>query len=322
MAEMRKFLREMQFPDKSNREYKASVFTAYFGMPEHAADLYCALEHADHVGPEDITFTTLEGVLYMARKNDMAFTAKKKVLVIGEHQSTLNLNMPLRSAIYYGRTMERLVPQKDIYRSKRILIPTPEFYVFYNGTQKQPAERILKLSDSFLEKTDNPMLQLKVKMININPDVAHPILQRSRSLNEYSFFVQKIRDYIQEGEKRGDAIKYAMEACLAKGIMEDFIHDYGSEVVNMLFGEFNLEDAMDVWKEEAFEDGQAAGRIEGGERKLVEQICRKLKRGKIPEVIADELEEELSVIREICNTAKNYEPEYDSDQIYNAWKCR
>lgn len=108
----------------------------------------------------------------------MAFTAKKKVLVIGEHQSTLNLNMPLRSAIYYGRTMERLVPQRDIYKSKRILIPTPEFYVFYNGTQKQPAERILKLSDAFLEKTDSPMLQLKVRMININPSAGHPILQK------------------------------------------------------------------------------------------------------------------------------------------------
>lgn len=81
----------------TNREYKASAFTTYFGMPENAAKLFQALAHSEQVAPEDITFTTLEGVLYMARKNDMAFTVKRKVLVIGEHQSTLNWNMPLRN---------------------------------------------------------------------------------------------------------------------------------------------------------------------------------------------------------------------------------
>lgn len=230
-------------------------------MPEHAADLYRALEHGENVRPEDIAFTTLEGVLFLARRNDMAFTAKKKVLVIGEHQSTLNLNMPLRSAIYYGRTMERLVPQRDIYKSKRILIPTPEFYVFYNGTQKQPAERILKLSDAFLEKTDSPMLQLKVRMININPSAGHPILQKSRSLYEYSFFIQRIRECMKNGLTRGNAIKHAMNQCLAEGIMTDFIQDYGSEVTNMLFGEFNLEDAMEVWKEEAYGPEFDSGKV-------------------------------------------------------------
>ena len=145
----------------------ASAFTTYFGVPENAADLYRTLENCDSIAPEDITFTTLEGVLFMARKNDLAFTVQKKVLVIGEHQSTLNLNMPLRNAIYYGRTMERLIPPRDIYKTKQISIPTPEFYLFYNGTRDQPAERILRLSDAYLEKTDTPMLELMVKMINI-----------------------------------------------------------------------------------------------------------------------------------------------------------
>lgn len=122
----------------------------------------------------------------MARKNDMAFLAKRKVLVIGEHQSTINQNMPLRSAIYYGRTMEKLVPAKDIYKTRRIPIPTPEFYVFYNGTEKRPSEEILKLSDAYLDKTKKPMLELLVTVININLSANHPILQKCRPLYEYS----------------------------------------------------------------------------------------------------------------------------------------
>lgn len=249
--------------DKSNREIKSSTFTAYFGIPEHAADLYRGLEHSDNVGPEDITFTTLQGVMFMARKNDLAFTVRRKVLVIGEHQSTANENMPLRGAIYFGRTVEMLVPPREIYRTNRILIPTPEFYSFYNGRKDQPAERILKLSDSYLEKTDSPMLQLTVREININPSVNHPLLHKSRSVFEYSTFIQRIRDYIDSGVERGTAISYAMEDCVRDGVMTDFISRHGSEVRNMLFTEFNLEDAKEVWAEEAKEEGRSEGLKEG-----------------------------------------------------------
>ena len=83
-------------------------------------------------------FTTLSGILFMARKNDMAFTVKKKILVTSEHQSMLNANMPLRDAIYYGRTMEKLIEPKALYRTSLVPIPTPEFFVFYNGDKDFP----------------------------------------------------------------------------------------------------------------------------------------------------------------------------------------
>ncbi len=163
-------MEESKERNTSNREVKASAFTAYFGEPENAAQLFSAL-NGEEVKPEDIIYTTLEGVLFVARKNDMAFTVKNKILVISEHQSTINYNMPLRSIIYYGRTMEKLIEPKKIYREKRISIPTPEFYVFYNGDAPFPEESFMKLSDAYLEKTDNPMLELKVKVININLNV-------------------------------------------------------------------------------------------------------------------------------------------------------
>ena len=71
----------------TNKEVKSSAFAAYFGEPENAAKLFEALEPGVKVLPEEIDFTTLNGVLFMARKNDLAFTVKKKVLVISEHQA-------------------------------------------------------------------------------------------------------------------------------------------------------------------------------------------------------------------------------------------
>ena len=92
----------------SNRGVKDSAFTAYFGNPENASRLYAALGE-EEVSPEDIHYLTLEGVLFIARKNDLAFTVKNRVLVISEHQSTINENMPLRDLLYLGRTLEKLL---------------------------------------------------------------------------------------------------------------------------------------------------------------------------------------------------------------------
>lgn len=80
-----------------------------------------------------------------------------------------------------------------------------------------------------------------------------------------------------------------------------------------------------------FDDGYRAGEIEGqkqGEKqgrklgmdqKLIELSCRKLRKGKTPETIAAELEEGLELIQNICRTASSFAPEYDFDQVYDAW---
>lgn len=268
----------------SNREVKASVFTELFSDPENAAQLY----------------TALEGVLFVARKNDMAFTVKNRVLVISEHQSTLNQNMPLRSVIYYGRTMERLIEKRALYRNRLIPIPTPEFYMFYNGSGKFPSEKILRLSDAYLEKEGSPMLELTVKVININLPENHSILKKCRPLYEYACFIQRIRDYMGQGQERDAAIVHAVEDCEREGILADFVRKYGTEAINMLFTQFNMDDALEVRYEEGVEEGRAEGEL----LKLIKLVCRKLEKGKRADEIAEELEEEQKIIASICTVAK------------------
>lgn len=299
----------------TNRETKDSAFTAYFSEPENAAQLYSAL-NGTQVLPEDIHYTTLEGVLFVARKNDMSFTVKNKVLVISEHQSTINKNMPLRSAIYYGRTMEKLIEPKGLYREKRLLIPTPEFYVFYNGDTPFPEEDMMKLSDAYLEKADVPMLELIVKVININLPVNHDILKQCRPLYEYSWFIQKIKEYLHKGYNRDEAIIGAIKDCEKEGIMVDFVRKHGTEAVNMLFTQFNMEDALEVRYEEGFEDGEQKGRM----LNLIQLVCRKLQKGKSAEVIAEELEEDRAIIERICKAAEISNTYSDIEKIYEELK--
>ncbi len=242
----------------SNREVKDSAFTAYFGEPENASKLYSALGD-EEVTSDDITYVTLEGVLFVARKNDLAFTVKNRVLVISEHQSTINENMPLRDLLYLGRTLEKLLDERTIYKRKQFRIPTPEFYVFYNGDETCPPEKILRLSDAFLDKTEHPMVELEVKVININLPTGHRLLKKCRPMYEYSWFIQRIKEYLGAGWVRDEAIKQALRDCKEEGILTEFIRNHGSEVLNMLYTQWNYDDAVEVEREEAFEDGREAG---------------------------------------------------------------
>ncbi len=305
---------------QSNREVKSSAFTTYFSDPQNAAQLYSALEGVE-VSPEDIHFTTLEGVLFVARKNDMAFTVKNRVLVISEHQSTVNNNMPLRDVIYYGRTMEKLIDPKTLYRRKLVTIPTPEFYVFYNGDEPYPAEKVMKLSDAYLDKSKAPMLELTVKVININLPENHALLSQCRPLYEYSWFIQRIKDYMADGMNRDSAITQTIKDCEREGIMVDFVRKHGTEAVNMLFTQFNLDDAMEVRYEEGVEDGIEKG-IERGELlKLIQQVQRKQQKGLSIEDIAADLEEEQSLIEKISAAIEQSPSSATPDEIYKLFQA-
>ena len=80
---------------------------------------------------------------------------------------------------------------------------------------------------------------------------------------EYSWFIQRIRNYLSDGWSRDNAITQAVQDCLDNGIMTEFMKEHGSEAVNMLYTQWNWDDAMEVEREEAYEEGKIAGMAEG-----------------------------------------------------------
>ena len=59
---------------------------------------------------------------------------------------------------------------------------------------------------------------------------------------------------------------------------------------------------------------------EGETLKLISQVCKKLRKAKKPEGIADDLEEDVSVIKRICEAAKGCGEEYSTEQIFKKLK--
>jgi len=253
-----------------NRKFKDSVFTKLFGEPDLLRELYCALEGVTLPPDIPVSINTLENVLIMDKYNDISFEIAGKLVVLIEHQSTINPNMALRLLLYIAEVYERMIKNKSIYSKKRLSIPWPEFFVLYNGPDPFPDEETLKLSDLFenpkelgLPEKAYPLLELEVKVININEGRNETIIQRCKKLAEYSTFIAKVRDFIREHGNKKEAIKEAVKFCKKCDILKEFLEIHAAEVFGMLYVEWNIDDAKKVWYEEAREEGWEEGREEG-----------------------------------------------------------
>ena len=125
-----------------NRKHKDRLFSFIFGKEENrkwTLDLYNAINGSHYTEPEEIEITTMEDVLYMGMKNDIAFLLHW-MMSIWEHQSSINPNMPVRELMYIGRLYDKFIHQNklNIYGRELIQLPVPKLVCFYNGTDEEP----------------------------------------------------------------------------------------------------------------------------------------------------------------------------------------
>ena len=286
---------------KGNRKYKDSVFCDYMSDGPKLVELYNAVYGTNYPSDTPVEINTLDNVLYMDRVNDISFTLDGKFVVLLEQQSTLNENIPLRMGIYVMRLYEKLLHSNNLYRRRRIPLFTPQFIMLYNGGEEEPEHTVEYLSDAFVEKLEHPPMELEVEVFNISRNGAHvpELLKRCKSLGDYSLLVELIEGYRQQGKDVGEAIRLAIQDCVRRGVMQDYLEAKGSEVQNMIFTEWNWEDAFHVWKEEEYAAGLEQGKLEGKrEGELEERIASIQKLIKTLHLSADEAMEALEILPE------------------------
>ena len=257
-----------------NRQYKDRLWRMVFNNKEDLLQLYNAINHTDYQNPDDLEVNTLEDVLYLSMKNDVSFLVGG-TMNLYEHQSTFNPNMPLRGVFYFSRLYEGYVADNNlmIYHEKRVRLPKPKYIVFYNGTKNQPDSMELKLSDCF-ENTDNeaPCLECTATMLNINYGHNQELMKHCRKLEEYSIFVQCVREYIQSEPSVEDALEKAIDTCINQDVLADFLKKHRAEVTNMILTTYDKDLYEKTLKEDAREEGlmegRARGRVEGKEEGL------------------------------------------------------
>ena len=263
-------VQEQEQEQEVKRTYKDSVFVTIFHEKTKLIELYNALFNTNYDESAPIDIVTIKDVLFRTLKNDVAFVLGGWFVVLVEHQSSINENMPLRDLMYISTVLKRMIDTTRLYREKRLMIPRPEFIVFYNGTKDFPAYQELRLSDSFLgekQKDEEDALQLIVKVYNINTEKNSEILGRCETLRQYSRFVEIMRSYREDSELTNDVIVEVLDKCKKEGILTEFLDKYGTEIVEMLFKELTREEDLEISRldgyEEGFNSGERAGFTKG-----------------------------------------------------------
>ena len=229
----------------ANRCYKDSLFRLLFGREENKQnllDLYNALNDSNYTNKDNLTINTIDDVIYMKMKNDVSFILDNQMVLL-EHQSTYNPNMPLRGLLYFARLYEGIVNlSKNIYYPKLIKIPTPQYIVLYNGTDRKIGnKKVLRLSDAYEKPSQSNGYEWTATMIDINYGENKDLLLKCKKLGEYSYFVESVRRHYSKNKNFPLAIDEVVKECIDKGILADFLRKHIAEVRTVLLTEFNEE---------------------------------------------------------------------------------
>ena len=243
------------------KKYKDGLFRDYFSDKNRLLELCNALLQTDGKNPDEIVVNTLDGVFFGNLKNDLSCVYKNNFMVMIEHQSTPNENMPLRMLFYVAELLKQHIePFKEkIYQLNQIELPTPKFYLFYNGRKNKPEQRQMKLSTAFKNSSG---LELVVNFYNLNEGNNENFLKQSESLRSYCIFVNRVEKNLREGMIQEKAIQEAIDYCINADIMAEYLKTRRKEVVSMLGFEYDEDLARKAIADEAREEAREENTIE------------------------------------------------------------
>ena len=310
-----------------NRLYKSRIFAMLYQDKKELLDLYNAISGKHYEDPELLEINTLENAIYMTMRNDLSFLIDFR-LSLYEHQSTYSPNLPLRDLFYISDLYSGMVKDENLYGIKLVQIPAPQFVIFYNGMKEMPDRTVLRLSDAYSVKEENPALELTAVMLNINRGHNEKLKGLCKSLKDYSEYTARVREYA-DTMPISEAVEQAICECIQEGILAEFLKQNRAEAKQVSIYEYDEEKHMRQEREASWEDGWAAGICEGEERGreegreegrlegrkegrqegklelLREQIQKKLSKGKSTVAIAAELEIEEALVLELVQGMEN-----------------
>lgn len=244
-----------------NREYKDRLFTFIFGNAENkdwTLSLYNAVNGSAYTNPDDINLNTIDNVVYMGMKNDISFLIGN-TMNLYEQQSTFNPNMPMRFLIYAGMLYSKYIDGNNGYHrfsKQQQQAPTPKCVCFYNGTDNKQDRIILSLADAF-KKDSKPDIEVKVTMININYGYNKDLLNACKPLNEYAWFVDKVRN--SKTNIFEEAIDMALAEMPDDFLIKPFLMANKAEVKHMCITEYDESRTLAEQREEGRIEGKAEG---------------------------------------------------------------
>ena len=259
------------------RDHKDRLFCDLFSDKQNALSLFNAINGTDYSDTDALEIITLKDVVYLTMHNDLAVCIYGQMGLF-EQQSTINPNMPLRGLLYFAREYEGWLAknQKDIYGKALVRIPAPQYYVLYNGTENAPEQITYRLSDAFTSPVEG--YEWTVRVLNINPGNNLELMEKCEPLKGYMTLITLIRHEQAAGKEITEAAAAAIDTCIEKNILRDYLIKHKAEVTGMILTEYNEklheQTLRKEGREEGIEEGFIKGRREGLEAGIEEGLIK------------------------------------------------
>ncbi len=251
-------------PTPKRNQYD-SVFRHMFHRKDALLELYNAVSDSHYTDETALEINTLSNAIYITMRNDVSFVMDFQIHLY-EHQSTVNPNMPLRDLLYIAQLYTKEIDARQLYSEQPMKLPFPVFVVFYNGKEPMPEYMEYYLSDLFHPMPLPINLDLRVRVVNINPGYNEELVARSQYLRGYQIYTDKVRRYSAEVSLK-EAVARAVQECIHQNILKEFFIENQKEVMDMSIFEFDQQLYMEVQREDAIRQGLQQG-LEQGESRL------------------------------------------------------
>ena len=137
------------------------------------------------------------------------------------------------------------------------------FLVFYNGTKEVEDRSEFRLSSAYENPTENPDLELRVTMLNVNDGHSSDLMEHCRTLKEYAQYVARVRKYAAKQDvSLEEAVTRAVDECIEEGILAEFLLKNKTEVIKVSIYEYDKEFEEKKLRKAEYEAGYNSGKRE------------------------------------------------------------
>ncbi|MBQ7193503.1 MAG: hypothetical protein IJR98_03935 [Synergistaceae bacterium] len=259
-----------------HRNSKNTIFLDIFTTPKYSLEMLKTL-HPEMTGltERDVRLVTLNPVILNGQYNDLALLVRDRLIIFVEAQSTWSVNIILRILLYLAGTYQEYIAERNlnVYGSKKLKIPEPEFFVIYTGKRRIEKE-IISLREDFWNNSDVP-IDLSVKVIHSENE--------KDIIGQYIIFTHVLDDQIRIFGRKKSAVESAIRICQDRGVLREYLEGRKKEVVDIMVMLFDQSYAMEVYGRERELEGEKRGEKRGekkgekkGKIKGMVEICRKL----------------------------------------------
>ena len=278
-----------------------------------------------HIKIVDVLPTNLPAIESNELRLDNLFLLEDEAVAIIDYESAYSRENFVKYLNYAARVVKRYAVQKRLPQLKKLRI----IVIYTADVEKASTEFdlegvLVRVEPAFLVNLDTEEIRKKLE----------EKISRKEPLDvEEQMQLMVLPLTVKGKERKQEMILTAVELAKAMGDRQQRnqvlagILTFTDKIIDETYRdrvkeEWEMTQIGKMIFDDGFRAGQAKGEERGEDRKVVEQSCRKLRKGKAPEVIAEELEEELEMIRSICQTASRFAPDYNCDQVYGAWSNR